>query len=296
MIRYAKPPVFTMRSLIKALYQTIFGDSDSYTQCFFDTIFNEALCYLAYDGDDPVAMMLALPADLSMPGEQMMPVAYYYAIGTLPGYRGRGIATRLMDFADRDQFMQGIPLSILRPAEPSLFDFYARRGYTTPFHVREVSPSPRELSGIRPDKLTEVDADVFMLAREAAFRGAPYIFHWGEIDLHASVLLHRLGGGQLLSFSDDACQGYAICYNREGTVHVSELICPVGEEARFARSLLYHYRANAITLWMPADSAHFYGEGQVIPFAMARGTAEEVDAADIFRDAGPGAYMNITLE
>lgn len=133
MIRYAKPPMFSMRSVIKTLYQTIFGDSDSYTQCFFDTIFNETLCYLAYDGDDPVAMMLALPADLSMPGDQMMPVAYYYAIGTLPSYRGRGIATQLMAFADRDQFMQGVPLSVLRPAEPSLLVSMASGAMLPPF-------------------------------------------------------------------------------------------------------------------------------------------------------------------
>ena len=61
--------------------------------------------------------------------------AYVYAVATLPAFRGRGLMTRLDQWAQEVIRQRGWSFSVLVPAEPALFPMYEKLGYRSCFPV-----------------------------------------------------------------------------------------------------------------------------------------------------------------
>ncbi len=80
--------------------------------------------FLAEQDGQPVSMVYGLPAAVG--GK---PLQYIYSAATLPSHRGRGVFGKLLHYALKAAQDAGCVGSFLRPAEPSLADYYARFGY-----------------------------------------------------------------------------------------------------------------------------------------------------------------------
>ena len=78
---------------------------------------------------------------------------YVYAVATLPEYRGRGLAARILKFA---QEYDGQPL-LLAPAEKTLMDYYEKLGFVTAFAANR----------------TEQEVTVTALSAEEAYETKP---------------------------------------------------------------------------------------------------------------------------
>ena len=169
---------------LQQLWQEVFGDPPAFTDRFYNAFGAEcALVAIAGDfiaGDEIandkipdgeiVAMLHTLPTALACEGQARWG-AYLYALATSPAYRGRGIASRLLAYAESAPFSapptlagagacglsvpsrSAIEFTLLIPGEASLFSFYESKGYTRkaavlspeapdyPAHLRQGSQS-----------------------------------------------------------------------------------------------------------------------------------------------------------
>ncbi len=119
---------------ISSLWSAVFGDSESAVRRFF-AAFPNCLSYVAEEAGQIVAMVHALPQTLS----PEIPVAYLYAVATRADCRGRGLCRELLAFAERELQQRGFACCVLAPAEPELFWFYEKLGYTTAFFRRHTA-------------------------------------------------------------------------------------------------------------------------------------------------------------
>ena len=116
------------------LWQEAFGETKEEVLPFFREILPLCRPWCVKDGDTLCAMAYALPQPLHTEAGTL-PAAYLYAVPTKREYRGRGLASRLLDEMARALKGEGICGLLLVPANLPLFDFYAKLGFS-PFSHR----------------------------------------------------------------------------------------------------------------------------------------------------------------
>lgn len=124
---------------IQEIWQTCFGDDEEYIQFYLEHRMTKENMLVIHADGRPVSMASFLPVEYLCQGEYM-DARYVYAVATLPEYRGRGFASRLLRFAAEKY---GQPL-ILAPAEESLMQYYEKLGFKRAF----------------PDTRREADCDI----------------------------------------------------------------------------------------------------------------------------------------
>lgn len=110
---------------LKALWKTVFGDSDFFIDTFFEVAFSPDRCnFFAEDGQIVSALYWL---DCAYEGGKL---AYIYAVATHPAHRGKGLASRLLQDTHGLLKARGYAGAVLKPAN-GLFPFYERLGYVT---------------------------------------------------------------------------------------------------------------------------------------------------------------------
>lgn len=143
------------------LWQEAFGDETAYIDAFFETAYAPQRSRVAVVDGEIAAMHFWFDCELE--GEKL---AYLYAVATDKRFRGRGVATKLMEDGEAILKERGYAGAILSPGSESLFRFYADRGYETvgyrseerimagaPIPIREVGE--QEYAAIRRKLLPE---------------------------------------------------------------------------------------------------------------------------------------------
>lgn len=110
---------------ILPLWQEAFGDSEETVLSIVRAIAPHSRLFLAKDGNVPVSMLFAVTEQVAG-----LPVSYIYAVATKKSHRGRGLASKLLAFAEEHLKSEGISACLLSPAEDSLISYYARLGYS----------------------------------------------------------------------------------------------------------------------------------------------------------------------
>lgn len=128
----------TCEQVIK-LWQTCFHDNESFVRLFFDHVYNPATLR-AYEREGQLlAMLQALPYTFTAWGREF-DCAYIAGVATAPQERNKGLMRRLLNHTLQELCTKGITMSLLIPAEPWLFDYYAHSGFTTISYTIEESP------------------------------------------------------------------------------------------------------------------------------------------------------------
>lgn len=123
--------VFSDKSLtptVRAIWKTVFEDSDEYIDLFFSRQYKPENTLIYFEENTPVAALQMVEYSISFYGE-IIPFYYLVGLSTLPEYRGKGYMGELIERAHKVMLKRQIPLSILVPAEESLFAYYERFGY-----------------------------------------------------------------------------------------------------------------------------------------------------------------------
>lgn len=157
---------------LTTLWTEIFGDSDTAVRRFF-AAFSNCLSYVAEEAGQIVAMIHALPQILSPD----IPAAYLYAVATRADCRGRGLCRDLLAFAERELQQLGFACCVLAPAEPELFRFYEKLGYTTAFFRRHTAFSGG----------TAISAAQYASLREALLTGPHIAYDLPTLEYAAST-------------------------------------------------------------------------------------------------------------
>lgn len=145
-------------SQLRSLWQEAFGDEDAFLDIFYSTGFSPDRCRcVKVDGQIAAALYWF---DCSWEGK---PLAYLYAVATGKKFRGQGLCRKLMTGTQEHLKYLGYAGAVLVPAQPSLFDFYGKMGYTAfggleDFSCRAEAPSAA---------LTKIDATEYARHRKA---------------------------------------------------------------------------------------------------------------------------------
>ena len=123
---------------LKGLWKTVFGDTDFFIDSFFDVAFSPDRYRCIQENGEIVSALYWL--DCLWEGRK---IAYIYAVATDPRFRGRGIASRLMEDTHAQLKEQGYAGAVLKPAK-GLFPFYERLGYRTNSFVRYFSVDAKD--------------------------------------------------------------------------------------------------------------------------------------------------------
>lgn len=149
------------RPALTKLWQEAFGDEIGYIDAFFETAYAPERSRVAVIDGEIAGMHFWF--DCQLDGQKL---AYLYAVATDKRFRGRGVATKLMEDGERLLKEHGYAGAILSPGSESLFRFYAGRGYETvgfrsedriqagtPIPIREVGE--QEYAALRRGMLPE---------------------------------------------------------------------------------------------------------------------------------------------
>ncbi len=143
------------RPALTRLWQQGFGDEISYIDAFFETAYAPRRSRVAVVDGEIAGMNFWFDCELE--GER---VAYLYAVATDKRFRGRGVATALMQDAESLLKEAGYAGVLLSPGSESLFRFYGDRGYeTVGFRTEE-----RIMAG-SPIPIREVDEEEYAALR-----------------------------------------------------------------------------------------------------------------------------------
>ena len=234
----------TKRQKVASLWKDCFGDSDEFIQFYFDHKYSDENALLHEENGQPVAALQMLPYPMTWAGTTLC-ASYISGACTLPEARNKGIMKQLLAEAFRTMYRRRIDLSFLIPAEPWLYEYYRKTGYTPVF---EYTPE----TAIPPAPATEPAA----LDTPSGYTGTlvnrcyPYFNRAMQkrdnciqhpINDFSAILqdLYANGGKLLIATSRTAppeITGLAFAVPAEGVTRITELL---GESPEICAQLLH---------------------------------------------------------
>lgn len=122
-----------IREKVKNLWKLCFNDSEEFTEMYFRLRYNNDINIAIQSGEEVIAALQMLPYPMTFEGEDIH-TAYISGACTHPDFRNRGVMHELLSQAFARMLHNNVALSTLIPAEPWLFNYYARSGYA-PRHL-----------------------------------------------------------------------------------------------------------------------------------------------------------------
>lgn len=208
------------------LWQDTFGDSDAFVRLFFTRVYRPQNALTTCRDGRLAAMLHIIPYALRI-GHRTLPAAYICGVSTRPEARGQGLMTALMRRALRTMRRRGFALTTLIPAEPWLFDVYARLGYVHPIPARDewistdglpLAPTPIRVATCT-DTRFYADFDRLQRRRPCAILHTARDFDTIRLDCESD------GGRVLVALVDGRPAGFLFEAPEEGgVVRVKELL------------------------------------------------------------------------
>lgn len=125
-----------IKEKVKALWRLCFNDSEEFIDIYFRLRYNNEVNITIESGEEVISALQMLPYPMTF-CHKTIQTAYISGACTHPDYRGNGVMRELLRQTFARMWQRDIPVSTLIPAEPWLFDYYARFGYAPVFHYSE---------------------------------------------------------------------------------------------------------------------------------------------------------------
>lgn len=236
---------------LTALWHTCFGDAPADIEHFWEEMFSHLQVYVARVRGKAVAMVCALPTILVEESGDSTTCAYLYAVCTHPDYRGRGICSRLLAYAEQQEARSGMAFAALVPEGADKFDFYQKRGYTTCFYHKKYQVAAGGSAEIQP-----LETDDYFRLRSLQLYGG-YLSH-GRSVLRWQDDLGRRSGAGLFRIETEDVVCCAAAERRDQTLVIKELL---PDDAAAAAALAAH---------LGCTGAEVRSSGGEIPFGMLK--------------------------
>lgn len=238
---------------LKQLWKLSFGDSDDFIDFYFNERFSKNnILLLTYDG--AVASMLTI-IDVSL--NAIYKTTMLYALATHPDYRGKGLASKLMDAYNDYLISNQYNFSVLVPAEDSLFDYYAKVGYREGFIIREALLTHEDMNNpndIFSCNIQPCDAADYNEIRNNHLAKTKHI-RYGKKEVEYQKKISVFSGGDIYSLDFGNIKGCAAIETGRDTVVIKELLVP----DKFINSALLQismiFKAGRYLLRTPACSS-----------------------------------------
>lgn len=214
---------YSDRDVLSSLWQEAFGDEESFFSLFFDKGFSPQRSALAViDGRIASALYWF---DFSVDEE---PIAYIYGVATFKEYRGRGIASALLENAAGIISRSGYSGIILVPAKPHLYSYYEKNGYKIATKVSIITAKPSNT----PASLRIISIEEYMRLRASYLPKHSIGIHGDGLDFMAGQYVLAAGDDFVCAFYKD--EERLVCRELLGNTHAasgitSALGCKEGE-------------------------------------------------------------------
>ena len=140
------------------LWKRSFDDTDAFVLLFFTHVYRQENALYIEQGGRIVSALQMLPYTLQYYGMEI-PVSYIYGACTHPEERGKGWMSTLIQKAFKVMAERHIALTVIIPAEKSLFEYYRRFGYTEAFDYATETIFPLQTTIGEDTDITVASAD-----------------------------------------------------------------------------------------------------------------------------------------
>ncbi|HHX59941.1 MAG TPA: GNAT family N-acetyltransferase [Epulopiscium sp.] len=258
----------------KSLWKACFGDEQAYIDFYFLNKYKaEETAVLLYKGEI-VAMTTMIPGKLVTAGGQVLELAMLYAVATDPKHQGKGFSTQIMDFCNKHLIEKGVGLSILVPAEASLFDFYSKRGYKEAFYVREVTLTYDQIAAFKTNinqevSMIPIEASDYNNRRRTLLAATPYVDYNNE-ELDYQKKLSKEFGADLYCINIGDIKGCAIVeWIDQNKIFIKEILMPDHLIKEGLKKIAQLLPAKDYMVRLPTDLGGNLG-GIIRPFGMMK--------------------------
>lgn len=245
---------------LRLLWELAFGDSGPYVDNFFDNYYRPERMIVLEEGNVVRAMTAWFDTTFVLPEGGEFRAAYLYAVATHPDCRGRGLAGKLLAWADDYFRTLNIPAVTTVPAEPSLHNFFASNGFRECFCHDELTavpveklPAPFTLEAVPPARYGQL--------RERLLADRPHIFFPIDALIYQEGCCRISGGGLYKADTDYGTVVLCAEGMTDGTLLLKELL---GQPAA-CDTLLKH-----LPELLSSFSGIYRVPGKNIPFGMLK--------------------------
>ena len=193
-----------IREKVKNLWKLCFNDSEEFTELYFRLRYNNDINIAIQSGEEVIAALQMLPYPMTFEGEDIH-TAYISGACTHPDYRNRGVMHELLSQAFARMLHNNVALSTLIPAEPWLFDYYARSGYAPVFRYAEetfiASGTPAADTGLTLEMSAEYTEKRYEYL-DRKLRERPCCIQHTEEDFQVIIADLQLGQGFVCTLSN----------------------------------------------------------------------------------------------
>ena len=244
------------KSQLIDLWRTSFNDSEEFIKLFFDRVYKKENGLFIEKNGKIVSALQMLPYPMSFCGKQVA-TSYISGACTHPDFRNRGVMRQLLSQAFARMLPNGIFFSTLIPANPWLFDYYARIGYAPVFQYSTkeiILPEFIPSKEIKVDIVSEYKEEVYSYLNKKLAERPCCIQHTTE-DFEVIMADLAISNGILLVAKlNNEINGIAIVYKRDESVIINELLV---ETKDAEHSLLFHLKqhtgCNRMIQLLPPD-------------------------------------------
>lgn len=272
---------------IIALWQEAFGDSPEEIKFFLDNKFKPENTLVIEECGAIASMLFLLDGKICISGNDYE--AYYlYAACTAQKYRGRGMMSDLLKFAEKTAFERNVHFICLLPAEKSLFDYYSRFGYLPVFSKKILNMKCGEITDKTEAEFAFSGTSDFESLRSIAFEGVDK-FKWSNDAILFAVSHTELYGGYC--FVTD--KGYALYSINDSKIYVKEFAFTQDKIVDFAGFLSKKHQVNEIIFILPYQFECNFGSVEIQKSGMMLPINSE---AKVLIKNVENAYLGLTLD
>ncbi len=267
-----------MLPALKAMWKEAFGDEDGYIDLYFSHRYAPENTLVWTENGSPIAMMAMLPCRLCANAGELA-ARYIYGVATFVRHRGKGISTRLLEYAADIARQRGEALFLV-PSGKGLYGFYQERGYRPFFYLDE-----RTLP-CTGEETAQGSLQPLLPAEYAALRdrrlGAPGFVRWGQ-DAVAYVLReNEYLGGRAAALTYHGERHAALLLKQNKTLLVRETTLPAEELLPAFGAYAKELGCEELRARLPAPDP-----AKAIPFGMLH---RDVQIPE------PFGYLNLALD
>lgn len=269
------------------LWHEAFGDSAAEIKFFLDNKFKPENTLVFEENKKIASMLFLLDGEMCINNSNY--AAYYlYAACTAHEYRGRGLMSELLKFAQKTAYERNVYFICLMPAEDSLFDYYSRFGYLPVFTKKLLDIKRADLSD-KPQSILN-DSGIYSLKdlRDKSFKGIDR-FVWCDSAISFAFKHAKMYDG--CTFVTD--KGYALYSLNSSKITVKEFAFSRHEIANIAAFLFKKHNIDEITFILPIQYECRFGSavtqksGMLLPV--------NVEADELIKNV-KNAYLGLTLD
>lgn len=182
---------------IKELWKLCFNDSDEFVEMYFRLRYSSDTTMYIQSGNIIVSSLQMPYYPMTFEGTEIQ-TAYISGACTHPDFRGKGVMAQLLAESFSRMVHKNIPLSILIPANPGLYDYYAKTGYARAFFRTQIEQNAADIAitkgNLRFEHISTFDKRIFEYFTKKAYNRPNYVQHTAT-DFEAVMEDLRMGEG-----------------------------------------------------------------------------------------------------